>query len=60
MMRRWLRSPIVHFVLIGGLLFAGRASWRVLDGTPTSRVKRAPIVLTGQQINQLHVGFEQR
>jgi PPIC-type PPIASE domain len=60
MMQRWLRSPIVHFVLIGGLLFAGRASWRVLDRTPTSQVKRAPIMLSGQQIRQLHEGFERR
>ena len=60
MMRRWLRSPVVHFVLIGGLLFAGLASWRALEGTPSSRVKRAPIVFTAQQIRQLHVDFEQR
>jgi hypothetical protein len=60
MMHRWLRSPIVHFVLIGGLLFAGRAAWRALDETPTSRVTRALIVLTAQQIRQLHAGFEQR
>lgn len=60
MMRRWLRSPVVHFVLIGGLLFAVRTAWRGLDGTPTSRGQRAPIVLTAQQIRQLQADFEQR
>jgi hypothetical protein len=60
MMRRWLRSPVVHFVLIGGLLFAVRTSWRALSETPTSRVERAPIVITAQRIRQLQTDFIQR
>jgi hypothetical protein len=60
MMQRWLRSPVVHFVLIGGLLFAGRTCWRVLSETPTSRVERAPIVVTAQRIRQLQTDFMER
>jgi hypothetical protein len=60
MMRLWLRSPVVHFVLIGGLLFAVRASWRTLDGMPTRRVERPPIVLSAQRVRQLQADFVQR
>ena len=60
MMRRWLRSPVVHFVLIGGLLFAVRTAWRALDETSTSRVKRDRIVLSAHRIRQLQVDFTQR
>jgi PPIC-type PPIASE domain len=60
MMRRWIRNPVVHFVLIGGLLFAVRTVWREFDRRPTSRGTRAPIVLTTQQVRQLSVDFEQR
>jgi hypothetical protein len=60
MMRRWLRSPIVHCVVIGGLLFAIRASWRTLGGTPASRVERPPIVLSAPQVRQLQVDFMQQ
>ena len=51
MMRRWLRSPILHFVIIGGLLFTVREAWRVRYGTPG--LTRAPIVITAQQVRQL-------
>ena len=50
MTRRWLHSPVLHFVVIGGLLFAGREAWRALCGTPFTR---APIVITAQQVRQL-------
>jgi PPIC-type PPIASE domain len=60
MISHWLRSPVVHFVLIGGLLFAARTAWRGRDGTPGSRGQRAPIVLTAPQIRQLQADFEQR
>jgi hypothetical protein len=60
MMRRWLRSPIVHCVVIGGLLFAIRASWRTLGGTPASRVERPPIVLSAPRVRQLQADFMQQ
>ena len=56
----WLRSPIVHWMVIGGLLFAGREAWRVPDGTPTSRVERAPVVISAQRITQLQADFAQQ
>jgi hypothetical protein len=49
-MRRWLRSPVLHFVVIGGVLFAGREAWRALYGAPFAR---AAIVITAQQVRQL-------
>lgn len=56
----WLRSPIVHWMVIGGLLFAGREAWRVPEGTPTGRVERAPVVISAQRIAQLQADFAQR
>jgi hypothetical protein len=56
----WLRSPIVHWMVIGGLLFACREAWRTPDGTPTSRVERAPVVISAQRITQLQADFAQR
>jgi hypothetical protein len=47
-------------MVIGGLLFAGREAWRVPDGTPTSRVERAPVVISAQRITQLQADFAQR
>jgi hypothetical protein len=47
-------------MVIGGLLFAGREAWRVPDGTPTSRVERAPVVISAQRITQLQADFAQQ
>jgi parvulin-like peptidyl-prolyl isomerase len=57
-MRRWLRSPIVHFVILGGILFAGRTAWE--RQSPDPQLARSPIVLSGSQIEQLQRNFEQR
>lgn len=51
MMGRWLRNPVLHFVVIGGLLFTVREAWRALSRTPEPT--RAPIVITAQQVSQL-------
>src|SRR5215475_12460576 len=51
MMGRWLRNPILHFVVIGGLLFTVRQAWQALHGTP--ELTRTPIVITAQQVSQL-------
>ena len=66
-MRRWLRAPAVHFVVIGGLLFAAQEAWRAAHGRPPgidqARVKspavaaRAPIVIAGARARQLHADF---
>jgi hypothetical protein len=51
MMGRWLRNPILHFVVIGGLLFTVRQVWQSLHGT--LELTRTPIVITAQQVSQL-------
>lgn len=55
MMGRWLRNPILHFVVIGGVLFTGREVWRARHGTPG--LTRAPLVITVQQVSQLQADF---
>ena len=37
------RSPLLHFVLIGGLLFAGQSIWSRVPETPVVEVPRAEI-----------------
>jgi len=51
----WLRSPVLHFVVIGGLLFAGREARRVLEAVPG--LTRASIVVTAPQVRQLQADF---
>src|SRR5215510_7709025 len=51
----WLHSPILHFVVIGGLLFTLRAGWRARHDTP--ELTRAPVMLTAQQVGQLQADF---
>lgn len=58
MMGRRLRNPILHFVVIGGLLFTAREAWRTLYETPG--LTRAPIVVTAQQVRQLQADFAQQ
>jgi hypothetical protein len=55
MMRRWRHNPILHFVVIGALLFTLREVWRAQHGTP--ELNRAPVVITAQQVGQLQADF---
>ena len=41
MMRRWLRSPAVHFAILGGLVFAAE-SWRSAGAAPAAASLAAP------------------
>ena len=56
-MGRWLRNPILHFIVLGGLLFTVREGWRTLYGTRTSGLGRAPIVISAERIRQLQTDF---
>jgi hypothetical protein len=67
MLRRWLRAPVVHFVLIGGLLFGLSEARRLSDemprdGKPTSAKPpsadaRAAIVFSAARVRQLQADF---
>jgi hypothetical protein len=52
----WTRRPVVHFVLIGGLLFAGRGWWHERTTPPEPRVP-APIFLTAEKVERLRAEF---
>ncbi len=53
-MKRWLREPLVHFLVLGAALFAvSRAVGPAVDRTPPSR----QIVLSLDDLRQLQVGF---
>jgi hypothetical protein len=54
-MGRWLRNPILHFVILGGLLFAVREGWRTLDRAGAGG--RAPIVISAEQVRRLQADF---
>ncbi len=55
MMRRWLRNPIVYFMVVGGLLFAFREGWRTLYGVAAGG--RAAIVISTERIQQIETDF---
>ncbi len=53
-MKRWLREPLVHFLILGAALFAvSRAVKPSTDRTPPSR----QITLTLDDLKQLEIGF---
>lgn len=54
-MGHWLRNPILHFIVLGGLLFTIREGWQTLDGAWTGG--RAPIVISTERIKQLQTDF---
>jgi len=56
-MRRWLRSPVLHFVLIGGALFGVRALPAQRDRAKT---ERTPVVISAGRIKQMQADFVQR
>jgi PPIC-type PPIASE domain len=59
-MTHWLRNPILHFVILGGLLFVGREVWQQRDGARTPGRQRPAIIITAQQLSQLHTDFAQQ
>jgi hypothetical protein len=54
-MGRWLRNPILHFIVLGGLLFAVREGWRTRYGAGASG--RAPIVISAERVRRLQADF---
>src|SRR5437763_1231781 len=59
-MTHWLRNPLLHFVLLGGLLFVGREVWQQRDGARTPGRQRPAIIITAQQLSQLQTDFAQQ
>lgn len=59
-MRRWLRTPAVHFALIGGFLFALVQARRPPPVTPATRPIREPIVISAATVRQLRADFMQQ
>ncbi|MGH8512451.1 MAG: peptidyl-prolyl cis-trans isomerase [Gammaproteobacteria bacterium] len=58
-MRRWVQSPVLHFVAIGAVLFAVSA----LRSTPAperEEVEREPILISGEQIRLMRADFAKR
>lgn len=59
MIRRWLRSPIVHFAVIGAVLFGVRALWAPSPTEPNSPA-RQPIVISAERIRSMQAEFASR
>lgn len=59
-MSRWVRSPILHFALLGGLLFVLRVAVRMPSADDPPRIERAPIVVSAAAVQRLASDFEQR
>jgi parvulin-like peptidyl-prolyl isomerase len=55
----WLRSPALHFVLIGAVLFGVRAL-RTPTAPARQPVERAPIEISAERIRTMHADFTQR
>jgi len=58
-MRRWVQSPVLHFVAIGAVLFAVSA----LRSTPAperGKVEHEPILISGEQIRLMRADFAKR
>ena len=51
-LRRWLREPLLHFLLIGSLLFAIYAVWGKSDQPGSKRIE-----LSADDLRQLQIGF---
>jgi peptidyl-prolyl cis-trans isomerase C len=52
--RRWLREPLLHFLVLGAVLFAGYAYWKPGGGGVSSH----QIALTLDDLRQLDLYFE--
>lgn len=59
MIRSWLRSPIVHFAVLGAALFGLRALWEPVPPAPKS-VARQPIVISAERIRSMQAEFAAR
>lgn len=55
--KRILREPLFHFLLLGGILFAASA-WR--DGSAPSEEQTNRIEVTPAVIDRLRVGYERQ
>ena len=56
-MTRWLRSPILHFVVVGGALFGVLRARTVPE---PAKPERAPVVISADRIRQMQADFVQR
>jgi hypothetical protein len=56
MTRRWLRNPVLHFVLIGTTLFAASELWSPSEPARPP-VQREPIVISAEQIRLMEEDF---
>jgi hypothetical protein len=56
-MTRWLRSPVLHFVVIGGALFG---VLRARTAPEPAKPERAPVVISADRIRQMQADFVQR
>lgn len=56
---RWLRHPVLHFVLIGATLFAASELWSPSEPTRPP-VQREPIVISAEQIRLMEEDFVRR
>ncbi|WP_447983194.1 peptidylprolyl isomerase [Nitrospira sp. Nam74] len=59
-MRRWLHSPLIHFLILGGLLFLWRTAGDSYVVGGDRHARRASIVVSEAQIQQLEQDFLQR
>jgi hypothetical protein len=53
-MPRWWRSPLFHFLVIGGVLFAVE---RIVSGPP-ARTSSGPLVIDAARIRQLRDDYQ--
>lgn len=60
MIVRWLRSPVFHWISIGGLLFVFVRATGPPQQTDRSLIERKPIVISADQIRLLQSQFRQR
>jgi hypothetical protein len=58
--RRVARSPLLHFLLLGAILFAAHMSWDDREEAEVAPARREPIVFSEEQIRALEVGFAER
>jgi hypothetical protein len=56
---RWLRHPVLHFVLIGATLFAASELWSPSEPARPP-VQREPIVISAEQIRLMEEDFVRR
>ena len=58
-MRRWLQSPVLHFVVIGAVLFAVSAL-RSTSAPERGKVDHEPILISGERIQVMRADFAKR